>query len=141
MPLLGTFDPEFLQVPREVIQLTMRTNQKYFALVDAEGQLAAKFVCVANIQASDGGTSIAEGNRKVLAARLDDAKFFWEHDLKVPLDQRSAKLEQIVFHEKLGTAPTMSAGCPAAEWLVRNGSAPGGRRSVQRAHGSPRQTL
>ncbi len=120
VPLLGSFDPEFLQVPREVIQLTMRTNQKYFALVDGSGNLSPHFVCVANILASDGGAAIAEGNRKVLAARLADAKFFWEHDLKVPLADRAAKLDQIVFHEKLGTvADKVDRVARLAKWLVQ----------------------
>ena len=120
VPLLGSFDPEFLQVPREVIQLTMRTNQKYFALVDGSANLSPHFVCVANILASDGGAAIAEGNRKVLAARLADAKFFWEHDLKVPLADRAAKLDQIVFHEKLGTvADKVDRVARLAKWLVQ----------------------
>ncbi|HET9426947.1 MAG TPA: glycine--tRNA ligase subunit beta [Allosphingosinicella sp.] len=120
VPLLGSFDPEFLRVPREVIQLTMRTNQKYFALVDSAGNLAPHFICVANIVASDGGAAIAEGNRKVLAARLSDAKFFWEHDLKVPLADRAATLQQIVFHEKLGSvADKVERVARLAKWLVQ----------------------
>lgn len=103
VPLLGRFDPAFLTVPREVIQLTMRTNQKYFALVDGEGRLAPNFVCTANIEAGDGGRAIVAGNEKVLSARLSDARFFWEQDLKVPLADQAAKLSGIVFHEKLGT--------------------------------------
>jgi len=103
VPLLGDFDPAFLEVPREVIQLTMRTNQKYFACVDKAGELAPNFICTANIVAEDGGAAIVAGNRKVLAARLSDAKFFWEQDLKVPLAEQAKKLDQIVFHEKLGT--------------------------------------
>lgn len=103
VPILGHFDPAFLAVPREVIQLTMRTNQKYFALVDADGKLAPNFICTANIAATDDGAAIAAGNAKVLAARLSDAKFFWEQDLKVPLAEQARKLDQIVFHEKLGT--------------------------------------
>jgi len=103
VPLLGDFDPAFLEVPREVIQLTMRTNQKYFACVDKAGKLAPNFICTANIVAEDGGAAIVAGNRKVLAARLSDAKFFWEQDLKVPLAEQAKKLDQIVFHEKLGT--------------------------------------
>lgn len=103
VPILGSFDPAFLSVPREVIQLTMRTNQKYFAVVDGEGRLAPNFICTANIGATDGGAAIAAGNAKVLAARLSDAKFFWEQDLKVPLAEQAKKLDQIVFHEKLGT--------------------------------------
>jgi len=103
VPLLGDFDPAFLEVPREVIQLTMRTNQKYFACVDKAGKLAPNFICTANIVAEDGGAAIVAGNRKVLAARLSDAKFFWEQDLKVSLADQAKKLDQIVFHEKLGT--------------------------------------
>ncbi|GAA4716538.1 glycine--tRNA ligase subunit beta [Sphingomonas lutea] len=101
--LLGRFDPEFLDVPREVIVLTMRTNQKYFACAGADGGLAPAFVCVANIDAKDGGASIVEGNKRVLAARLADARFFWEQDLKVPLEEQAAKLEQMLFYEGLGS--------------------------------------
>lgn len=103
VPLLGGFDRSFLQVPREVIQLTMRTNQKYFACLDAVQELAPNFVCTANIDAEDGGAAIVAGNGKVLAARLSDAKFFWEQDLKISLEEQARKLDQIVFHEKLGT--------------------------------------
>ncbi len=118
VPLLGRFDPDFLGVPREVIQLTMRTNQKYFACTDASGALANAFVCTANIDASDGGTAIVAGNRKVLAARLSDAKFFWENDLKVPLADQAAKLSGIVFHEKLGTvADKVERVAKLARWL------------------------
>jgi glycyl-tRNA synthetase beta chain len=119
VPLLGSFDPAYLDVPREVIQLTMRTNQKYFALAGKGGALAPNFVCVANIEASDGGAAIVEGNRKVLAARLSDAKFFWEQDLKVPLADQAKKLGEIVFHEKLGTlADKAERVARFAEWLV-----------------------
>jgi glycyl-tRNA synthetase beta chain len=119
VPLLGSFDPAFLEVPREVIQLTMRTNQKYFALAGKDGALAPNFVCVANIEASDGGAAIVEGNRKVLAARLADAKFFWAQDLKVPLAEQAKKLGGIVFHEKLGTvADKAERVAKLAEWLV-----------------------
>ena len=123
--LLGAFDPAFLDVPREVIQLTMRTNQKYFACVDAAGALAPSFVCVANIEATDGGAAIVEGNRKVLAARLADAKFFWEQDLKVPLAAQAGKLGQIVFHEKLGTvADKVERVAKLARWLVEENVIP-----------------
>ncbi|HEY9552228.1 MAG TPA: glycine--tRNA ligase subunit beta [Allosphingosinicella sp.] len=103
VPLLGAFDPAFLEVPREVIQLTMRTNQKYFALTNGEGHLAPNFICVANIEASNGGQAIVAGNERVLSARLSDAKFFWEQDLKVPLERFLPKLDEMVFAEKLGT--------------------------------------
>jgi len=121
-PLLGGFDPAFLDVPGEVIRLTMRTNQKYFALTDGKGALAPAFVCVANIEASDGGAAIAAGNEKVLAARLSDAKFFWEQDLKVPLEEQAGKLGDIVFHEKLGTvADRVERVAKLARWLVEEG--------------------
>ena len=122
VPLLGRFDPAFLQVPPEVIQLTMRTNQKYFAATDGEGRLAPNFICTANIEASDGGAAIVAGNEKVLAARLSDAKFFWETDLKVPLEEQARKLSQIVFHEKLGTvADKVERVAKLARWLVEDG--------------------
>ncbi|HEX8064166.1 MAG TPA: glycine--tRNA ligase subunit beta [Allosphingosinicella sp.] len=122
VPLLGRFDPAFLEVPREVIQLTMRTNQKYFALTDGEGNLAPNFVCTANIEASDGGAAIVAGNERVLSARLSDAKFFWEQDLKIPLEEQSRKLGEIVFHEKLGTvADKVERVAKLARWLVEEG--------------------
>jgi glycyl-tRNA synthetase beta chain len=122
VPLLGRFDPAFLQVPREVIQLTMRTNQKYFACTDGKGRLAPNFVCTANIDAVDGGASIVAGNERVLSARLSDAKFFWEQDLKVPLEQQAEKLGDIVFHEKLGTvADKVDRVAKLARWLVEQG--------------------
>ena len=120
MPLLGRFDPEYLDVPREVIVLTMRTNQKYFACTDDAAMLAPAFVCVANVEAKDGGEAIVEGNRRVLAARLADARFFWEQDLKVPLADQAQKLGGIVFHEKLGTiADKVARVTKLAQWLVK----------------------
>ncbi|HEX8585537.1 MAG TPA: glycine--tRNA ligase subunit beta [Allosphingosinicella sp.] len=122
VPLLGSFDPAFLDVPPEVIQLTMRTNQKYFALVDGAGALAPNFLCTANIDPSDNGAAIIAGNEKVLAARLSDAKFFWEGDLKIPLEEQAKKLSQIVFHEKLGTvADKVERVAKLARWLVEEG--------------------
>lgn len=103
VPLLGRFDPDYLSVPREIIQLTMRTNQKYFALNDADGGLAPAFLCVANLVAPDGGETIVRGNERVLSARLSDARFFWEQDLKTPLENLLPKLEDRLFFEGLGT--------------------------------------
>ncbi|MES2493274.1 MAG: glycine--tRNA ligase subunit beta [Pseudomonadota bacterium] len=103
VPLLGRFDPEYLEVPPEVIQLTARTNQKYFICRDAAGQLANAFVCTANIEASDGGAAIVAGNRKVLAARLSDARFFWQQDRKTALAHHAERLARISFHENLGS--------------------------------------
>ena len=122
VPLLGRFDEAFLDVPPEVIQLTARVNQKYFVCRSAGGRLANAFVCTANIAASDGGARIVEGNRKVLAARLSDARFFYDTDLKVPLEQQAEKLGKIVFHEKLGTvADKVDRVAKLARWLVEEG--------------------
>jgi glycyl-tRNA synthetase beta chain len=135
VPLLGRFDADFLDVPREVIVLTMRTNQKYFACTDETGALAPAFVCVANIDAKDGGRAIVEGNRRVLAARLADARFFWEQDLKVPLEEQAAKLGGIVFHDKLGTvADKVERVAKLARWLVDEGVVKGAKPDqVERA--------
>ncbi|QGP78511.1 glycine--tRNA ligase subunit beta [Sphingobium sp. CAP-1] len=125
VPLLGDFDPAFLEVPPEVIQLTLRINQKYFVLRDAEGKLAPAFICTANIEAKDGGTVIVAGNRKVLAARLSDARFFWEQDRKTKLADHARKLERITFHEKLGTvADKVERVAKLAEWLANEGIVP-----------------
>lgn len=122
VPLLGRFDPGFLDVPAEVIQLTARVNQKYFVCQSADGTLAPAFVCVANIAAPDGGARIVAGNQKVLAARLSDARFFYDTDLKVPLADQAGKLAQIVFHEKLGTvADKVERVARLARWLVEQG--------------------
>ncbi|KQN31397.1 glycine--tRNA ligase subunit beta [Sphingomonas sp. Leaf34] len=137
IPLLGQFDPAFLDVPPEVIQLTARVNQKYFVCRSADGTLANAFVCTANIAAHDGGAKIVEGNRKVLAARLSDAKFFYDTDLKVPLEEQAAKLEKIVFHEKLGTlADKVDRVAKLARWLVEEGIIlPGTGRGTSEAGG------
>ncbi len=122
VPMLGRFDPAFLEVPQEVIQLTARVNQKYFVCHDSNGKLANAFVCTANIDAHDGGAAIVAGNEKVLAARLSDAKFFWEQDLKVALDDQATKLAQITFHEKLGSvADKVERVAKLARWLVEKG--------------------
>ncbi|HKX78673.1 MAG TPA: glycine--tRNA ligase subunit beta [Novosphingobium sp.] len=122
MPLLGRFDEAFLEVPPEVIQLTARTNQKYFVCNDSGGELANAFVCTANIAASDDGEAIVAGNRKVLAARLADARFFWEQDRKTSLADHAKKLERITFHEKLGTvADKVERVAKLARWLVEEG--------------------
>ncbi len=125
VPLLGRFDEAYLDVPPEVIQLTARVNQKYFVCRSTNGKLANAFVCTANIEASDGGAKIVEGNGKVLAARLSDARFFYETDLKTKLDDLRPKLEKIVFHEKLGTvADKVERVAKLARWLVEEGIVP-----------------
>lgn len=104
VPLLGEMDPDFLDLPPEVITLTMKTHQKYFAVRDPKkGELAPRFVVVANQTAPDGGVAIAAGNARVLSARLSDARHFWDNDRKKPLSDMAAELSKITFHEKLGT--------------------------------------
>lgn len=102
--LLGEMDPAFLDLPEEVIQLSMRVHQKYFAVRDPKtGGLAPNFVVVANISAKDGGKKIAEGNSRVLSARLNDGRFFWDNDLATPLEEMGEKLKTIDFKKELGT--------------------------------------
>ena len=103
-PILGDMDPAFLDLPPEVIRTSMRTHQKYFAVRDpATGKLAPHFLTVANIEAIDGGAAIAAGNARVLSARLNDARFFWDEDRKLTLESRLEKLKGVTFHAKLGT--------------------------------------
>ena len=102
--LMGSFDKEFLSIPGEVIRATIRNNQKCFVVSDRKtGKLTNKFILTSNIEASDGGKAIVAGNERVIRARLSDAKFFCETDLKTRLEDRLPKFDQIVFHEKLGT--------------------------------------
>ncbi|MEX2318566.1 MAG: glycine--tRNA ligase subunit beta, partial [Bauldia sp.] len=112
--LMGSFDAAFLELPPEVVRATIRNNQKCFVLRRQDGSLAPNFTLVANIEARDVGKEIVAGNGRVIRARLSDARYFWETDLKPlpgyeaagkPLDQRLAKLKalNVVFHEKLGT--------------------------------------
>ncbi len=101
--LMGSFNEEFLSIPKEVIRATIRVNQKCFVLKHPDGALANRFILVSNIEATDGGATIIAGNERPIAARLSDAKFFYETDLKTKLEARLPKLETIVFHEKLGT--------------------------------------
>ncbi len=102
--LMGSFDQEFLSIPGEVIRATIRNNQKCFVVSDpSTKKLTNKFILTANIEASDGGKAIVSGNERVIRARLSDAKFFYESDLKIKLEDRLPKFDQIVFHEKLGT--------------------------------------
>lgn len=106
--LMGSFDEEFLSIPGEVIRATIRNNQKCFVVRDPKsGKLANKFILTANVEATDGGKAIVAGNERVIRARLSDAKFFYESDLKNWKDKSPddllKKFDQIVFHEKLGT--------------------------------------
>jgi glycyl-tRNA synthetase beta chain len=102
--LMGSFDEKFLRIPEEVIRATIRNNQKCFVLRDAaHAKLVNKFILVSNMEAADGGKAIVAGNERVIRARLSDAKFFYETDLKTRLEDRLPKFKDIVFHEKLGT--------------------------------------
>ncbi|MCZ8369525.1 MAG: glycine--tRNA ligase subunit beta [Porphyrobacter sp.] len=121
VPLLGRFDETFLDVPSEVIQLTARVNQKYFVCEDESGKLANAFICTVNIDPIDPAV-VVDGNRKVLAARLSDARFFWEQDQKTPLAVHAKKLARITFHEKLGTvADKVERVAKLARWLCEEG--------------------
>lgn len=102
--LMGSFEERFLKIPPEVIQTTIRANQKCFVVRDAAtGALTNRFVLVSNLIAEDGGEKIIAGNGRVIRARLSDAQFFYETDLAKRLEERLPKLEDIVFHAKLGT--------------------------------------
>jgi glycyl-tRNA synthetase beta chain len=101
---MGTFDEAFLDVPAECLMLSMKQHQKCFSLkAPRSGKLANRFLLVSNLVAKDGGRKIVAGNEKVIAARLSDARFFWEQDLKKPLDEMAVALGGITFHEKLGS--------------------------------------
>ena len=103
-PVMGDMDPAFLDLPAEVVRTSMRTHQKYFAVRDpVTGKLAPHFVTVANLEAADGGDAIAQGNARVLSARLNDARFFWNEDRKATLESRLPKLSGVTFHAKLGS--------------------------------------
>ena len=133
IPLLGRFEEDFLEVPPETIQLTARVNQKYFVCEDEAGELANAFICTANIEAEDGGARVVDGNRKVLAARLSDARFFWDVDRKKTLAEHAKGLERITFHEKLGTvADKVERVAKLADWLVFDAKAPNGDHKLAR---------
>jgi len=101
--LSGTFHEKFLDVPPEVLVTSLKEHQKCFSLRHTTGELANKFILVANIEADDGGAAIIEGNERVIRARLSDAKFFWDNDRARGLEAMAPKLDQITFHDKLGT--------------------------------------
>ena len=103
VPLIGKIDPEFMELPPEVRELSMKINQKYFALRDQQGKPAPYFAFIANLAAEDGGKAIIAGNERVLRARLADARHFWDLDRKTPLDALLPKLEKITFHAKIGS--------------------------------------
>jgi len=101
--MMGSFEESFLALPEEVIIATIRANQKCFCLRDGAGKLANRFILTANMIAEDGGKTIVAGNERVIRARLSDAQFFYTHDLAIPLEHGLPKLEDTVFHAKLGS--------------------------------------
>ncbi len=103
VPLLGSIDAAFMDLPPEVMRTTMRVNQRYFSMCTPDGHAAARFALVSNIIPADGGAAIIAGNERVLRARLADARFFWDQDRKQSLEEFLPKLESVVFHAKLGT--------------------------------------
>ena len=103
VPLIGTIDAQFMDVPAEVLIVSMKTHLRHFVTTKADGALANRFIVVANTATRDGGKTIVEGNERVLRARLSDAKFFWDQDRKTTLESRLPALKNIVFHAKLGT--------------------------------------
>lgn len=124
--LMGDIDAEFMDVPPEVLIAAMRGHQKYFSTLDKDGNLAAKFVVVSNMESDDGGKAIVAGNERVLRARLSDTKFFWDQDRAQGLESRLPKLAGVIFHAKLGSvlekvdrltalAGALSAQIPGAE--------------------------
>jgi glycyl-tRNA synthetase beta chain len=102
VPLMGSFDKAFLEVPAEVLATAMKTHQKCFSLRQGD-KLANRFILIANLKSKDGGKAIVAGNERVIAARLADAKFFFDQDRKVMLEERVPKLREIIFHDQLGT--------------------------------------
>jgi glycyl-tRNA synthetase beta chain len=101
--LVGNIEEKFMHVPQEVLITAMRSHQKYFSMLDSKGNLAPYFVTVSNMQPKDNGAKIISGNERVLRARLEDAKFFWDNDRSVSLESRVAGLNKIIFHAKIGT--------------------------------------
>lgn len=101
--LMGTIEDQFMDLPAEVLTTSMRSHQKYFACLNADGTLANKFIVVANTETKDGGQQVVAGNERVLRARLSDAKFFWDQDRAQTLASRAPALKDRVFHAKLGT--------------------------------------
>ncbi|MFL5260121.1 MAG: glycine--tRNA ligase subunit beta, partial [Hyphomicrobiales bacterium] len=133
--LMGSFDPRFLGMPPEVIATSIKTHQKCFALrLGGNAGLANRYILVSNMAARDGGKEIVRGNDKVIAARLADAQFFWDHDRATPLEKLLPKLDHVTFHAKLGsqgervrriealageTAKTIGAGVEKARSAAR----------------------
>ena len=113
--LMGGFEPEYLALPEEVLVTVMRDHQSYFAVEDKAGKLAPHFLAVLNTEADEAGLAvIRHGNERVLRARFNDARFFWEFDQRVPLMERVKLLENVTFQKDLGSyAAKSDAGARA----------------------------
>ncbi|MDF1735263.1 MAG: glycine--tRNA ligase subunit beta [Minwuia sp.] len=119
VPLIGSIDDAFMDVPAEVLTTSMRSHQKYFATERADGSLAPRFILVANLEAADGGAEIIAGNEKVLRARLSDARFFWDQDQQRTLESRLPDLNPIVFHARMGSVGAKAGRiAELATWLA-----------------------
>src|SRR6516225_3822002 len=117
--LAGAIDADFMALPPEVLATAMRAHQKYFSCLRPDGTPAPRFLFVANNVAVDGGRTIIAGNERVLKARLADARFFWNQDLKVPLEARVDTLKERIFHDRLGSVYDKSERITAlAEFLA-----------------------
>ena len=101
--MMGTIEPQFMDLPDEVLSTSMKAHQKYFSTVEASGALAPRFVFVANVSPTDGGQAVIAGNERVLSSRLSDARFFWDQDRAQSLESRQTALESVVFQKQLGT--------------------------------------
>ncbi len=133
VPLIGRFDPLFLSIPEEVLVSAMRRHQKYFAVRDADGNLASRFILISNLVTADGGKEIISGNERVLRARLSDARFFWELDLKTNLEVFAKKLDNLVFHTKLGSVGDKTNRLATLSKGLSNFVADSNPNSVERA--------
>jgi len=118
VPLLGSIADEHMDLPPEVMQVSMRVNQRYFALRHPDGCAAPWFAFVANIAATDDGATIIAGNERVLRARFADARHFWDLDRKTPLESRVPLLEHVTFHAKLGTQGDRVRRLKRSAWLI-----------------------
>ncbi|RTZ62079.1 MAG: glycine--tRNA ligase subunit beta [Gammaproteobacteria bacterium] len=121
VPLLGDFNPDYLDVPQEALISYMQDHQKYFPVVNGDGKLMPRFITVANIESKDPSVVVA-GNERVLNARLSDARFFWDTDRKQTLESRVEKLDTILFHKKLGSVldkvkRVQSIAAAVAQWI------------------------
>lgn len=119
VPLIGSIDDAFMDVPAEVLTTSMRSHQKYFATEKSDRSLASRFILVANLEAEDGGAEITAGNEKVLRARLSDARFFWDQDQQRTLESRLPDLNPIVFHARMGSVGAKAGRiAELAAWLA-----------------------